>query len=159
MKEVTEPDLVARKVASAAWSLYAAPSYVERKGAPPCPEDLGGHEVITFDASLSGAPGALWLAAHACGTHVVLRANSIVAALNAAICGMGIAALPCIVAGAERAIVRVIPGTVGERDVFLAVHPDLARVARVRAVMDFFIDVFERDAVRWNGAGLEVTSP
>jgi DNA-binding transcriptional LysR family regulator len=159
MREVTEPELVARKVASAAWSLYAAPSYVERNGAPSCPEDLGGHDVISFDASLSGSPGAQWLAAHACGAHVVLRANSIVAALNAAIFGMGIAALPCIVASAERAIKRVIPGAIGERDVFLAVHPDLARVARVRAVMDFFVDVFESEAERWNGTGVEVASP
>jgi hypothetical protein len=33
---------------------------------------------------------------HSAGTHVVLRANSIVAALNATIVGMGVAVLPCL---------------------------------------------------------------
>jgi hypothetical protein len=47
-----------------AWSLYAAASYVERKGAPAAPEDLRGHDAITFDDSLGAVPGALWLQEH-----------------------------------------------------------------------------------------------
>ena len=34
----------------------------------------------------------------------------------------------------------------------LVVHPDFARVARVRAVMDFVVEVFRRDAGLWSGA-------
>jgi hypothetical protein len=39
----------------------------------------------------------------------------------------------------------------GQRPIYLVVHPDMARVARVRAVMDFVIEVFKRDEGRWSG--------
>jgi DNA-binding transcriptional LysR family regulator len=150
-REVTEPDLVARKVACAGWSLYAAMDYVARKGTPATPEDLRGHDVIGFDDSLRNTPGGLWLDAHDEGANVVMRGNSIVAAINAAICGMGIVAVPCFLAESEPLLRRLTPRVLGGRDIFLVVHPDLARVARVRAVMDFVVDMFARDAALWSG--------
>jgi DNA-binding transcriptional LysR family regulator len=151
-REVTEPDLLARKVAVVGWSLYAAPDYVARKGAPATPEDLCGHDVIGFDESLANTPGGLWLGAHSQGANVVMRGNSIVAAINATVCGMGISAVPCVFAEADSRLRRVTPRVLGGRDVFLVVHPDLARVARVRAVMDFVVELFVRDAALWSGA-------
>jgi len=150
-RETNEPDLVARKVGEAAWSLYAAPAYVERKGSPPAPEDLRGHDTITFDDSLGAVPGALWLQEHGQGANIVMRGNSLVAVLNAAIFGMGLTALPCFMGDSEPALRRLTPRVLGTRDVYLVVHPDLARVARVRAVMEFIIEIFERDAALWRG--------
>lgn len=151
-REVTEPDLLARKVAVAGWSLYAAPDYVARKGAPSEPEDLGGHDVIGFDESLANTPGGLWLGAHAQGANIVMRGNSIVAAINATICGMGISAVPCFFAESEPRLRRLTPRVLGGRDIFLVVHPDMAKVARVRAVMDFVVELFARDGALWSGA-------
>jgi len=151
-REVTEPDLLARKVSSAGWSLYAGCDYVARRGVPAAPEDLRGHDVIGFDDSLSNTPGGTWLAAHAGGANVILRGNSIIAAINAAICGVGICAVPCFLGEKEPRLRRLTPRVVGARDIFLVVHPDLARVARVRAVMDFLVDLFARDASLWSGA-------
>jgi DNA-binding transcriptional LysR family regulator len=151
-REVTEPDLVARKVAVAGWSLYAAPDYVARKGAPATPEDLRGHDVIGFDESLANTPGGLWLGAHAQGANVVMRGNSIVAAINATVCGMGISTVPCFFADGEPRLRRLTPRVLGGRDIFLVVHPDVARVARVRAVMDFVVELLARDAALWSGA-------
>ena len=150
-REVTEPDLLARKVGCAGWSLYAAPDYIARKGTPPNPEDLRGHDVIGFDDSLRKTPGGLWLDANAEGANVVMRGNSIVAAINAAICGMGIGAVPCFLAENEPLLRRLTPRVLGGRDIFLVVHPDLARVARVRAVMDFVVALFTKDAELWSG--------
>jgi DNA-binding transcriptional LysR family regulator len=150
-REVTEPDLLARKVAVAGWSLYAAADYLARKGAPATPEDLRGHDVIGFDDSMANTPGGLWLSAHTEGTNVVMRGNSIVSAMNAAICGMGIVAGPCFLAESEPSLQRLTPRVLGGRDIYLVVHPDLARVARVRAVMDFVIELFARDAALWSG--------
>jgi DNA-binding transcriptional LysR family regulator len=149
--ETSDTELVSRKVATAGWSLYAASSYVERKGVPAAPEELRGHEVIGFDKSLGAVPGALWLQEHAEGAQVVLRGNSIIAALNACLLGLGIAVLPCFLGDPEATLQRLTPQVVGGRPVFLVVHPDLARVARVRAVMDFMVETFARDASRWSG--------
>ena len=151
-REVTEPDLLARKVVSAGWSLYAACDYVARKGVPAAPEELRGHDVIGFDDSLGNTPGGIWLGAHAQGATIVMRGNSIVAAMNAAICGVGVCAVPCFLAENEPLLRRLTPQVVGARDIFLVVHPDLARVARVRAVMDFLVELFVRDAALWSGA-------
>ena len=150
-RTVTEPELVARKLTSAGWSLYASTDYVARKGRPADPETLCGHDVIGFDDSLATTPGATWLGGHAKETNVAMRGNSLVAILNAAICGMGVAVLPCFLAEREPQLQRLTPRVLGERDVYLVVHPDLARVARVRAVMDFIIELFERDTTLWTG--------
>jgi molybdate transport repressor ModE-like protein len=148
---VTDPDLVARKVAVAAWSLYAAASYVERKGKLAAPDDLRGHDVIALDATLARSPGGAWLETHGAGASIVLRANSIVAAMNASLVGVGIVAIPCFHGDGERMLTRVTPGTIGGRDIWLVVHPDLARTARVRVVMDFLVAMFERDRALWSG--------
>jgi DNA-binding transcriptional LysR family regulator len=91
---------------------------------------------------MAATPGALWLNEHAGGAEIVLRANSIVAALNAAMVGMGITIVPCFLADAEPMLARLTPRLLGERDVLLVVHPDMAKVARIRAVMDYLIESF-----------------
>ena len=151
VRETTEPELVVRKLASAGWSRYANAAYIARKGAPPAPEQLAGHDLVAFDATMGAVPGAQWLSEHGDGATVAMRGNSIVAAMNAAILGLGLTVLPCFIADGESALRRLTPRVLGARDVFLVVHPDLARVARVRAVMDFIIETFERDAARWSG--------
>jgi DNA-binding transcriptional LysR family regulator len=152
-RPVTEPDLIARKVVSAGWSMYASADYVARRGTPPEPETLAGHDVIAFDDSMAQTPGGLWFAAHAKGCQVAMRGNSVIAVLNAAICGMGLAVIPCFLAegSPDPQLRRLTPRVLGERDIHLVVHPDLARVARVRAVMDFIVELFERDAALWSG--------
>lgn len=151
VREVDEPGLVVRKLGVAGWSMYAAPAYVERKGAPATPEALHGHEIIGFDKSMGAVPGALWLDEHGKDAQVVMRGNSIVAVLNAAILGLGVTVLPCFMADAEPALQRITPRVLGARDVFLVVHPDLTKVAKVRTVMDFIVQNYERDARMWSG--------
>lgn len=147
----TDPDLVARKIGVAAWALYASASYLGRNGPPASLDDLAGVDVIGFDASLAFVPGALWLSEHAKAANYVMRANSIVTAMNATLVGMGIGALPCFAADADPRLERLVGETLGARDIFLVVHPDLLHVARVRAVMDFIVEVFRRDAGLWDG--------
>jgi len=150
-RPVTEPDLVARKLTCAGWSMYASADYLARRGTPPAPETLDGHDVITFDDSMAATPGGTWFGAHAKGCNVAMRGNSVVAVLNAAVCGMGVAVLPCFLAEGAPELRRLTPRVLGARDIHLVVHPDLARVARVRAVMDFIVELFARDAALWTG--------
>lgn len=142
----TQTDLVCRKLAAAGWSAYAAKSYVAARGIPTPITDLTNHDVIAFNDSLAKVPGALWLESHAKRANVVLRTGSIPAAWSAALGGLGIAIVPCFLAEGEETMVRLTPDLLGSRPIVLVVHPDLARVARVRVVMDFFIERFTRDA-------------
>ena len=88
----------------------------------------------------SGSPG------HAGSAEVVLRGNSIVSVLNAAIVGMGLAVLPCFLADAETSLRRLTPAVVGTREIWLVFHPDVARIARVRTVIDFVTEAIGREA-------------
>jgi DNA-binding transcriptional LysR family regulator len=146
-----QPELVSRKMAHAGWSIYAAQAYVDARGKPePC-TNLKGHDVVGFDASLRGVPGARWLEAHSAGANVVLRGNSIPAVLNAMIAGLGVGSVPCFLATNEPTLVRLTPEVTGARDMVLLVHPDLVKVARVRAVFDFLVEAFARNAALLEG--------
>jgi DNA-binding transcriptional LysR family regulator len=148
----TDPELVVRKIVECGWAMYAAAGYLERRGAPASPEALAGHDVISFDETMARVPGALWLAAHGAGANVVLRGNSIMAVLNACLAGLGLTVLPCHLGDVEPTLVRVAPQVLGTRPMFLVVHPDMARVARVRVVMDFVVEMMTGEARLLEGA-------
>ncbi len=80
-----QPDLISRKIGESGWSLYAAESYLRRSGIPGDASDLAGHDLIDFDEAMASVPGAEWLRKHGEGARVVLRGNSIIAVLNAAV--------------------------------------------------------------------------
>jgi DNA-binding transcriptional LysR family regulator len=141
-----------RKLGDCGWGMYAARGYVEQRGAPPSPEDLTGHDVIAFDDTLAKVPGALWLATHGAGARVVLRGNSIMAVLNACLSGMGVTVLPCFLGDAEPTLRRLAAKHLGSRPMYLVVHPDRARVARVRVVMDFIAEMMAAESQLLHGA-------
>jgi DNA-binding transcriptional LysR family regulator len=151
--KTTQRDLLVKKILEAGWSMYAATGYLSGKGSPKSIEKLVGHDVVGYDDAMSGVPGAKWLDAHAGDANVVLRGNSLVSVLNAVIAGFGISVLPCFLADAEPTLRRLTPQVLGTREVTLVVHPDLAKVARVRAVIDFLTEVARRERARFAGTG------
>jgi len=144
--------LPTESAATGGWSAYAAKGYVAVRGIPVPITDLTKHDVVAFNDSLSNAPGAQWLEAHGKTANIVLRSGSIPAAWNAALGGLGIVIAPCFLAEREDAMLRLTPEVLCSRDIALVVHPDLARVARVRVVIDFFVERFKRDAGILSGA-------
>lgn len=146
----TDPDLVARRVGSTGWSLYAAEGYVQRCGRPASSDDLSGHELVNFAAALSRVPGAVWLG-EGRGARTVLRANGLGAALNATIGGLGLGVLPCVLGDAEPALLRLTLDLLVTCDAWLVVHRDLLRVPRVRTVREFLLDLMEREAAVLRG--------
>jgi len=73
-------DLIARRLSTVAYGLFAAP------GAPDA--------LIGYDEALADLPEAVWLARHAGGRRVAFRSNSVQAQLAAAKAGFGAALLP-----------------------------------------------------------------
>jgi len=146
-----DPELIVRKAGKAGWSLYASPAYLARKGPLASIEDLSGHELIGYADLLSEVEGERWARSLKRPPNVVMRGNSIAGVARAAVEGIGIAPLPCFAAAQEPGLVRITPRLVGERDILLVAHPDLVRVARVRATLDFLAELFRRDAELWCG--------
>jgi DNA-binding transcriptional LysR family regulator len=140
-----------RKLCAPSWAIYASREYVRAKGAPKSIADLGDHELIGPEAEAQNSPGAAWLRENLPDAKYEMRFNTVVQMLNAVTMGLGISPLPCFLADGEPELVRVLPTTFRNRELRLVVHPDVARVARVRAVIDFVCDSFKRDAKLWAG--------
>ena len=140
-----EENVVTRKLASVPLALYAARRYLDARPAPADPEaSLCGHTVLLFAASRMFAVENDWLAARLDGALVALRADSVSSIYAAAVAGVGIALLPRAVADLDSRLVRLDTRSTPEpRTIWQAVHADLQRSARVRAVLAFLSQILE----------------
>lgn len=134
---ITDPELVARRVAEVGWSLYAASEYLE---AHPLenPTDLRSHRVIGYDSTLSESPPAKWIEAHA--QQIVLRSREMSDMASAAVTGAGIALLPCHIGGAAAGLVRLTSEVLVTRDLWLVYRRESRLSLAVQQVIQFTID-------------------
>lgn len=146
-------DLVVRKIGSMGFGLYASQAYVAAQGMPDSVADLKEHAVIDWlDGYPESAP-VIWLRQVLEGRSAAFATNPASGRLAAAKAGIGIALVPCMVSEGS-GLVRVLPEVeIPCVDLWLLVHRDLARIARVRAVLDFIHDRARADADRIGGQG------
>lgn len=130
-------ELVTRRVAALDYGFYASPDYKQRIdcGEPPV--------FIAFDDASEFVPEAAWAQKFFSGRQVALRANSQSAQAAAARGGAGVALLPALLANSLGGLERVEfddapPG----RELWLLMRPDVARLARVRVVADYLVELF-----------------
>ena len=69
------------------------------------------------------------------------------------ITSIGIAAVPCFLGDREPVLQRLTPDVIGSRDIYVVYHPHAARIARVRRVIDFAVDVVHSEARLLAGRG------
>jgi DNA-binding transcriptional LysR family regulator len=145
----SSPTLIARKLGDLGWSIYASRDWAARSLVA-FPADLSGRAlagqpVIGFRGSVTRAPGASWLSEHSNPEDIVLTADSVSSALNAARAGLGIAVLPCFTAHGDTKLVRLTPAVVARGEAFLVIPPDHRETMRVRLVMDAVQALFARE--------------
>jgi DNA-binding transcriptional LysR family regulator len=100
--------------------------------------DPEGARWVGLEDSLSHLRAYEWLEANVAAERVAFRTASFDAARAAAASGIGLALLPCYMGDVEPKLRRIgdpVPGLV--TDLWLLVHRDLRRTARVRAFADF----------------------
>ncbi|WP_333828273.1 substrate binding domain-containing protein [Pararhodobacter sp.] len=132
--------LVARKVATIPLGFFASPDYLARRGHPASIAALDTHDFIGPDRQRGDL--ALVESLNLRG-RIVLRTDSHPAMLSAARAGLGIAVAQVPVASADPRLARVLPGIVlAHLDTWLVTHENLARVPRVRAVLDALAAAF-----------------
>lgn len=148
--------LVGRRVATLATAIYAAPAYLARHAGAV----LEDHDWVGPDDSLGHLGSAKWMRAHVPPERVVMRGNSLLALAAAARAGIGVAPLPCYLADPDPALVRVAaPLAEMASALWLLTHPDLRRVARVRAFLDFMAARLARARALLEGAGAPLPDP
>ncbi len=137
-------DLVCRKLGEIGFSLYASRRYLARSGVPERGQGLAGYDLITF----TGAPSVMspfFMGESLDGARIALRCNNSLIQLKAAATDVGIAELACILGDSSSDVVRVWPNVAPtRRSVWLIVHQDLRRSARIRAVSAAIGEAFRR---------------
>jgi DNA-binding transcriptional LysR family regulator len=138
-----EESIVTRRLAPIHLALYASPSYLERRGMPPNPEaSLAGHDLLLFADSRLFKVENGWFVPRMEGASIALRSDSVSSLYTATLSGLGIALLPRAVADEDTDLARIETRTAPEpRVVWQAVHEDLQKSARIRAVLDFLAEI------------------
>lgn len=128
-------NLFGRRIATIAFAVYGGPDYLAGiDAAKPWAE----HDWVGLDDSLSHLRAYGWIAENVPRHRVRLSASSLAGVLHAVEAGIGLGLLPCYMAAGRDRLARVsanVPEP--ETDLWLLVHKDLRRVARVRAFTDF----------------------
>lgn len=146
---MTDSSLIARKIADMRIVVAGAPALIERVGAPKTPEALRTLPCI-IDTNLQGQANWRFVEdGRTISVHVdgPVRVNSPLAALEAAIMGLGFAAMPSYLA--DRAIesgklVALLERYVPDGQTLQAVYPHRRHLAgKVRALIDHLVQWFE----------------
>lgn len=135
----TEPDLIARPLARRSSGLYASPAYLERRGTPRPDSGLAGHDLVIFHPSVAPRQAHKLAGEPVAGARVVMQVNTGMMLQEAARAGLGIAELPVHMVAGDPRLVRILPEREHHYEMFLVMHGDLARSARVRAVADAIV--------------------
>ncbi len=136
---IDDQDLMVRSLGEVGSSLYASPRYVHHHPAPVDLSDLSGHSVVAFSTELSALPASKWLEGRISKATVVLRTNEIVAMLEAAASGAGLAVLPCMLADADPRLMRITTAVLARRGLSLVYRRENRGGRAVRIVADFLV--------------------
>ncbi|MBK1836904.1 LysR family transcriptional regulator [Azospirillum sp. YIM B02556] len=139
LRRPEDDGLIARRIGAMGYGLYATPGYLAGR-------DEAGWEFIGYDDSLDHVPQQRWLRQLAGRRPFVFRANDLMSLRGAATAGIGIAAIPHFLGRSpDSGLIPVRPAALLQppepRELWLLVHGDLRRSARVRAVMDALVSI------------------
>lgn len=136
--------LIARRVGLVARGLYAAPSYVARRGAPRQPGELSEHDCLTC------ADSGSWQFRHAATQQLqaaavsgVLHSNSADAVIGAAVHGAGIVLLPTLLVRdlvEQGRLQPVLPGWQAEPLPVTLAYGSRHQPLRVRKLIEHLLD-------------------
>jgi len=136
-----EGRLHARKMTDYNLCLYAAPSYIAKRGPIRDRKDLIAHDFIGYIDDLIYAPELDYMAEIARDLRPRLKTSSPNAQLRATAAGHGICMLPCFMAMTEPSLVPVLHKQITlDRTLWLIMHSDMRDLARVRVTADFIVE-------------------
>lgn len=132
-------DLIAKKLTSYGFGLYADKGYLERHGVPVGVEDLAQHQMVGMPHQVFrdiGFGADEW--EHISQAKTVVQTNSPSAHIEATCAGLGIGLHSHRWASSYSNLLRVLPQiNLDKVGVWIVSHEDLRHSARIRAVFDF----------------------
>lgn len=146
-KRLAGAGLVGRRIGPDLWTLYCSRSYAEAHGVPHRRRELAGHPLISGGGGEIGRYYGSWLRENGLEGSIAMQHGSVTGLLAAVRSGLGLAALPCLIAEHDADLVRCLPPSAADaREVWLVTHERLRHTPRVRAVLDFLGERLRRHA-------------
>jgi len=131
-----ERSLVARRLGLERYALFAAPSYLARRGTPRHARDLARHDLILYDRNFDRMRTQAWLRQTAPGARVAVRTSTTTTMHAACAAGAGVALLTASTVRGDPAFAPVLPSLhPPPNEIWAVTHPDLRSTARVAAVL------------------------
>ena len=140
----TSPDLISRHLKRLAVGLYASPAYLEQYGLPLPGTAMAGHTVVVYQREVSPRQFDSLCGESIGNARIAMEVNSGLMLMEAAAAGLGIAELHTHMCDADPRLVRIWPERADPYDMWLVLHSDLNRTARVRAVADAIVTAYEQ---------------
>ncbi len=128
-------ELIIKRLATIEMGLYASPHYLAQRGMPVKGEQLRGHDLLMFPRELVPRHWNNFCGETLYEPNAVLQCNSQLLLRSATRSGLGIGLLLSCLADHDPELVRLFPESKDWVDIWLVLHPDLQRAARVRAVV------------------------
>ncbi len=139
-------ELIIKRLATIEMGLYASPHYLAQRGMPVKGEQLRGHDLLMFPRELVPRHWSNFCGETLYEPNVVLQCNSQLLLRSATRSGLGIGLLSAFLADKDPELVRLLPENKDWVDIWLVLHPDLQRAARVRAVVQALEESFTPDS-------------
>ncbi|UUW16976.1 LysR family transcriptional regulator [Serratia ureilytica] len=141
-----DDELIIKRLATIEMGLYASPHYLAQRGMPVKGEQLRGHDLLMFPRELVPRHWNNFCGEALHEPNVVLQCNSQLLLRSATRSGLGIGLLSAFLADKDPELVRLFPENKDWVDIWLVLHPDLQRAARVRAVVQALEESFTPDS-------------
>jgi DNA-binding transcriptional LysR family regulator len=135
--------VVARKLPSYKWGLFATKNYLNEHDQIQRLDDLRSHRMIGYIEDLLYDQELNFTNEFLPGIRPQFRSSTIVGQMNSILAGNGIGLIPYFMAHSETDMVSVLPEYSISRTFWIQLNPDSKRVARVRAAIDFIVDEME----------------
>jgi len=128
-------NLIGRRVGNIQTALYASRTYLASLGPDQGEADW---RWVGHDASLAHLLSAKWMQKHIAPERVGIRVTSLVAMTEAVAAGFGVGWLLCPLGDVAPELVRLQePPRDLDTQIWVLTHPDLRRIARVKALTDY----------------------
>jgi DNA-binding transcriptional LysR family regulator len=129
--------LVGRRAATIAWAIYGRAADFPKPGTADL-VSLYDRRWVALGDNLAALKVARFVREHVAPERIIYKVNTVLGLTEAVEAGIGIGPLPCFIADARPALVRLAPPNPDfSTGLWLLTHPDLRHSARVRVFLDF----------------------
>lgn len=145
-------DLMGRRLGAARCAIFGSEAYLSAHGRPAGLRDLAHHRLIGSLGDIAALPQNAELAQLAGPSATRLATNDLNVQLAMAEEGLGLVVAPDFMAARYGSLKPVLTAKFEHRiDMWLLTHRDLYGAPRVRALMDFLIQEYQRDRALFEG--------